>query len=240
MKSAIKNNRIKSTFLALAIATTSFTGLTTAAATSAVAGEYNHNRFVANDWNGPVMRGQVLGGDYIQVADNRWDRRAKRRAERRAERRAIRREERRAIRRAERRHDRRVRGSVRHNHNWDRHDWRDERRSKRHKRRRNAALGIAGVTLGAIILNEIARSNRNNYQQPQVYQAPRPTLKSQPAPSYNNPANDDYVVQLESSHSPEPWTHAWKQACKKKYRSFNVKKGTFRGYDGRDHFCVIK
>ena len=38
----------------------------------------------------------------------------------------------------------------------------------------------------------------------------------------------------------EPWTPEWQSWCASNYRSFNPRTGTFRGYDGRDHFCVVK
>lgn len=38
----------------------------------------------------------------------------------------------------------------------------------------------------------------------------------------------------------EPWSRAWLDACKSRYRSFNPETGTFRGYDGLDHFCRPK
>ncbi len=37
-----------------------------------------------------------------------------------------------------------------------------------------------------------------------------------------------------------PWTPAWYNWCESSYRSFNPRTGTFRGYDGRDHFCVAR
>jgi len=36
----------------------------------------------------------------------------------------------------------------------------------------------------------------------------------------------------------EPWTQSWFNYCSDQYRSFNASTGTYRGYDGRDHFCV--
>lgn len=36
----------------------------------------------------------------------------------------------------------------------------------------------------------------------------------------------------------EPWTHDWYRYCMARYRSFDPQTGTFRGYDGYDHFCV--
>ena len=36
----------------------------------------------------------------------------------------------------------------------------------------------------------------------------------------------------------EPWSPEWYRFCEDSYRSFNPRTGTFRGYDGREHFCV--
>ena len=37
----------------------------------------------------------------------------------------------------------------------------------------------------------------------------------------------------------QPWTDPWFRYCANKYRSFNAATGTYRGYDGYDHFCVV-
>lgn len=78
------------------------------------------------------------------------------------------------------------------------------------------ALGVLGLAAGAIIGGAIADSHRN-YEQPRVYNAPR---------------------GIEYSGDIEPWTPAWYRYCDNRYRSFNDRTGTYRGYDGRDHFCV--
>jgi hypothetical protein len=36
----------------------------------------------------------------------------------------------------------------------------------------------------------------------------------------------------------EPWSRSWYNYCSDRYRSFNPNTGTYRGYDGRDHFCT--
>lgn len=40
-----------------------------------------------------------------------------------------------------------------------------------------------------------------------------------------------------SGRSLEPWSRDWYRYCDNKYRSFNPRTGTYRGFDGRDHFC---
>ena len=36
----------------------------------------------------------------------------------------------------------------------------------------------------------------------------------------------------------EPWSRAWFRYCSERYRTFDSETGTFRGNDGRDHFCT--
>lgn len=37
----------------------------------------------------------------------------------------------------------------------------------------------------------------------------------------------------------EAGSPAWFEWCESRYRSFNPRTGTYRGYDGRDHYCVV-
>mgnify|MGYP003633853150 CR=1 FL=1 len=76
------------------------------------------------------------------------------------------------------------------------------------------ALGILGLGAAAIIGGAIANSNNSRviYEQPS---APR------------------HVGGY------EPWSQSWMRYCSNKYRSFNASTGTYRGYDGQDHFCVV-
>ena len=88
-------------------------------------------------------------------------------------------------------------------------------RDRRHDN--GVALGIIGLGAAAIIGGAIANSHNNPrviYQQPS---APR-----------------------NAGGAYEPWSRSWAQYCSNKYRSFNASTGTYRGYDGRDHFCVVK
>nr|WP_255561389.1 BA14K family protein [Pseudohoeflea sp. DP4N28-3] len=98
----------------------------------------------------------------------------------------------------------------------DRAEWRRElrrdRRARRHHRHRGNDDAIAlglGLAAGAIVLGTIA---------------------SQQQPTYRAPA---------SGGRYEPWSPSWYRYCDNKYRSFNPNTGTYRGYDGRDHFCVV-
>lgn len=119
-----------------------------------------------------------------------------------------------------------------HGGKYYRHHGRHHGRHHYRKHRNNdaaaaAILGIAGL---AIVGGVLAHQNRTlphtadpNYRARNHYP---------PAPRSPN------VITYESSL--EPWTPAWFRWCDKRYRSFNPERGTFRGYDGRDHFCVPK
>lgn len=87
-------------------------------------------------------------------------------------------------------------------------------------------LGLAGL---AIVGGAIASQNR--------------TLPHTADPTYRGggghypPAPDaPGVITYESTL--EPWSPGWFRWCDARYRSFDPERGTYRGYDGRDHFCV--
>ncbi|WP_455481652.1 BA14K family protein [Bartonella sp. B35(2025)] len=94
------------------------------------------------------------------------------------------------------------------------------------------AAGILGLAAGAVLGNILKQP-----QQPQIiYQAPpRNQVIYQKEPQ----KQVVYQAQQTTGYQPiqQPWTAGWLEYCKKKYRSFNPKTGTFRGYDGLDHFC---
>ncbi|MEM7289260.1 MAG: BA14K family protein [Pseudomonadota bacterium] len=48
------------------------------------------------------------------------------------------------------------------------------------------------------------------------------------------------VITFNDPGDLQPWTPGWREWCQNRYRSFNPSTGTFRGYDGLDHFCVPK
>ncbi|WP_099865009.1 BA14K family protein [Pararhizobium haloflavum] len=111
----------------------------------------------------------------------------------------------------------------------DHRGWRHHGRpvviERHHHNNNGVALGVLGLAAGAVIGGAIAdsRANQRVYVEP-----PRPTYYP-PAPRYSQP-----VVY----ESLEPWSGAWYDYCSDRYRSFNASTGTYRGYDGREHFCV--
>lgn len=85
-----------------------------------------------------------------------------------------------------------------------------------------AILGLAGV---AIIAGALSNAN-----------PPVREYRVAPNPYPPAPARGPNVITYESSL--EPWSPGWYRWCDARYRSFNPQTGTFRGYDGLDHFCV--
>ena len=93
-----------------------------------------------------------------------------------------------------------------------------QQRSYRHHDNSDAiVLGIIGLGAAAIIGGAIANSNQ-----------PRVIYRERSAP------------RAVSGGTYEPWSRSWYRYCANKYRSFNASTGTYRGYDGRDHFCVAR
>ncbi|EJF78696.1 BA14K-like protein [Candidatus Bartonella washoeensis] len=90
------------------------------------------------------------------------------------------------------------------------------------------AAGIIGLAAGAILGNILKQP-----EQPQiVYQTvPQNRVVYQQIPQ------SQVIYEIQSETTYQPWTTDWLNYCKQRYRSFNPKTGTFRGYDGLDHFC---
>ena len=122
------------------------------------------------------------------------------------------------------------------------------------------AAGIIGFAIGAI-LSEASRppEPRVVYVPQQPHPVPPPAYYDpyphRPLSDYRDPGQygrsgyDDYagddeprVIRYEDEVAVtyEPWTPEWEDWCRDTYRSFNPRTGTFRGYDGLDHFCVVK
>lgn len=95
-----------------------------------------------------------------------------------------------------------------------------------------AAAGILGLAAGALIVGLTQANREPVYANPYRHPRPRP-IRDYPVPvAPQPPVHYDYVAAM------EPWTAEWYQYCSGRYRSFNGRTGTFRGYDGQDHFCV--
>ncbi|MEM6462426.1 MAG: BA14K family protein [Pseudomonadota bacterium] len=132
-------------------------------------------------------------------------------------------------------HDR----GFRHHHakKWDG----PKRKYYRHKRYRGPVvverynnddallLGVLGLAAGALITGALLSNP--------------PPYDPGPQPGYTPPARDYYPPAPAANvaqGSIEPWTDEWFRYCAQRYRSFDAATGTFRGYDGYDHFCVAR
>src|SRR6218665_2831255 len=116
-----------------------------------------------------------------------------------------------------------------HAEDWDRRYYRRDHGHNHHDNSDAWALGAAGLATGLIVGGAIASQPR--YQE-RVYIDPEPEYY-EPAPVYRRPR----PVVVDNGYGLEPWTPAWYDYCANRYRSFNARTGTFRGYDGRDYFC---
>ncbi|MDH6266952.1 hypothetical protein M2360_002349 [Rhizobium sp. SG_E_25_P2] len=134
------------------------------------------------------------------------------------------------------------------------------RHAPRHHHHGDAiAAGVIGLAAGAIIGGALASDPEPEviYRPRRVYVEPEPVYV-EPAPRrvYVEPdmADEDYAApgqdddyyparparrQINASTGAlEPWTARWRAYCADRYQSFNARTGTYKGYDGQDHFCT--
>jgi hypothetical protein len=115
---------------------------------------------------------------------------------------------------------------------------------RRHHRIHNDALiaGALGLAAGAIIIGSLnePRDPRVIYNEPDYIDPDADYYPDQPRPRvFRPPLRHPKVVYYQDYEaSYEPWSRDWFRYCSNRYRSFNANTGTYRGYDGRDHFCV--
>lgn len=154
-----------------------------------------------------------------------------------------------------------------HKKHWKNHHkvHKHHKKHKRHHHRHNGdalAAGLLGFAIGAIIVDQATRP-RTVYVQPDpVYVAPQPVyrepyIQRRPlndvyeTPRYDDSYDDGYdnyddggpkVIRYEDEVAVtyEPWTPEWARWCDNRFKTFNINTGTYRGYDGKDHFCVVK
>ena len=121
-------------------------------------------------------------------------------------------------------------------------DWRREhdRPIYRHNNNDALAAGIIGLAAGAIIVGALSDNSRVIYNEPRRYYRQRPvTVYDYPAAPrrvYQDQYYQDQVISY--SDGLEPWSREWFRYCSNRYRSFNAETGTYRGYDGQNHFCA--
>ena len=129
------------------------------------------------------------------------------------------------------------------------------KKKRKSDRRDLIAAGVIGLAVGAIIANESARrSHQPSYHSHGSSYGGNyggTTYRDDyiPLEEYDRTySNNEYqyretgprVITYNEPYSLEPWTPGWREWCENRYRSFNASTGTFRGYDGLDHFCVPK
>jgi BA14K-like protein len=103
---------------------------------------------------------------------------------------------------------------------------------RRHHRNDDAlAAGIIGLAAGAIIVGALSQRQTPEYRPRPVYR--QPALDAYP----DAPPAPRRVQAYRYSNQIEPWSRDWYRFCTNRYRSFNPETGTYRGYDGRNHFC---
>jgi len=95
-------------------------------------------------------------------------------------------------------------------------------RAERDNRDAAIALGIVGAVAGFVVGNAVSGNGNAT-----VHRRPVPPTPSGHIGHYRKPAPKLH----------RPWSREWFRYCFETYRSFDPKKGTYRGYDGRTHFC---
>jgi hypothetical protein len=106
--------------------------------------------------------------------------------------------------------------------------WRGNRYYRHHHNNNNGdawAAGAVGLAAGALLGTALAQPREPEviYRDYDDGYYRRPVQAYQEAPRYYGGA--------------QPWSREWYRYCSDRYRSFNPETGTYRGYDGRDHFC---
>ncbi len=124
---------------------------------------------------------------------------------------------------------------------WDRKSSRDpvvEPRRPRDKTVETAIIaGVAGLAIGAIIAGSQQQRQITPRQVAPVVNTPR----HRPLPGHAFPeapaSHQPRIITYEGAF--EPWTQSWADWCSRRYRSFNISNGTYKGYDGVSRFCVV-
>lgn len=91
------------------------------------------------------------------------------------------------------------------------------------------AVGALGIIAGAVIVDSLNKQKTVRVA-PDYPRAPRRRTGEPRVITYDDIA----------AGSVQPWSPAWFDYCENRYRSFNPDTGTYRGYDGKDHFCQAR
>lgn len=83
-----------------------------------------------------------------------------------------------------------------------------------------------------------------SYYEEEVVRVPLSEYQSRHVPRVDSGPRvityDDTVGGGGPVASTEPWSPGWYDYCRAKFRSFDSKSGTYLGYDGKRHFCVVR
>ncbi|MEZ5839891.1 MAG: BA14K family protein [Hyphomicrobiales bacterium] len=123
---------------------------------------------------------------------------------------------------------------------------------RRHHNNAGPAIvaGVMGLAAGAMIAGAMSRPSYGYYEYrtaPRTYYVPRervyvPRERVYVEPRYYEEPSVVYYRDRPRTYRTndaraEPWTREWFRSCKARYRSFDPDSGTYKGYDGRRHFC---
>jgi hypothetical protein len=101
-------------------------------------------------------------------------------------------------------------------------------RHRHHSRDSDLAVaGLLGLAAGALVAGIATRPAYGDVYAPRRYR------------DYRVGYVEPQVVYVDDYGTMEPWTPEWYAYCSDRYRSFNSRSGTFTGYDGQQHFCVV-
>jgi hypothetical protein len=84
------------------------------------------------------------------------------------------------------------------------------------------AAGAIGLAAGALIGGALAQPREPDVIYRDYDDRPLRVYREVPVRAYGG---------------AEPWSREWYRYCGSRYRSFNPETGTYRGFDGLDHFC---
>ncbi|WP_106753101.1 BA14K family protein [Pannonibacter carbonis] len=148
------------------------------------------------------------------------------------------------------------------NSGWDRDHRHRPHNPDRWKKRDNTdaaiAAGVIGLAAGAILLGTLG--NSNSAPPPPAYYPPAPAYGGpvyggpayggpvyvgpaygagvQPIPQPGVPVDDRPIIAHGNAGvGYQPWSPAWYDYCRSRYRSFNPQTGTFTTYSGEKRFC---
>lgn len=85
---------------------------------------------------------------------------------------------------------------------------------------------VAGTVIGSAIGGNMKVVQHHPVHQPRDWRAPDRRWST-------------YAPRRIHRTSAEPWSAKWFDYCRTAFRSFNPHTGTYRGHDGRNHFCVV-